>query len=280
MRCRDLVELVTEYLEGTLDSSVRKRFEAHLSICPLCAEYVAQFRITIASLGCISLDDLDHDRKHALVGAFAEFGDEWESPAALARLRAGDHETFAVLVDAWSPSMLHVAARYVQNRQTAEDVVQDTWLAVLKGLPAFEGRGTLRSWAFSILLNRARTTGTRERRLVPMDSVAGGEYHPTVDPGRFQGPDGKNPGGWTSTGAPRPWHEPDTAALLNESACLVAKALEDLPERQRVVVQLRDVVGFTSDEACATLDITAANQRVLLHRGRAALRLALEDYHV
>ncbi len=203
-----------------------------------------------------------------------------DDPELIARLRAGDSAAFARLVDEWSPVMLHVAMRYVPNRQSAEDVVQDAWLGIVKGLGQFEGRSTLRSWAFSILLNRARTVGVRERRVVPSAVLTGVEPdQPTVDPARFQGPDGKYPGNWTSTGVPRAWDAPDRQAMLREAGRLIDDAMQRLPERQRLVIQMRDVLGMSSDEACAALDLSPENQRVLLHRGRAALRAVLEDYH-
>jgi RNA polymerase sigma-70 factor (ECF subfamily) len=199
----------------------------------------------------------------------------------VARLRSGDEATFAQLVDEWSPVMLHVAGRYVANTQAAEDVVQEAWLGVIKGLPRFEARSSLRSWTFSILINRAKTRRTRDFRLVPSASMTAPEPDgPAVDPGRFQGPDGPYPGHWASTGAPRPWEQPEGGALGREIGELIDRALNALPERQRLVVQMRDVQGMSSDEACAALHVSAQNQRVLLHRGRSALRAALEAYYV
>jgi RNA polymerase sigma-70 factor, ECF subfamily len=199
----------------------------------------------------------------------------------VARLRSGDEATFAQLVDEWSPVMLHVARRYVANSQAAEDVVQEAWLGVVTGLPRFEGRSSLRSWTFSILINRAKTRRTRDLRLVPSATMTAPEPDgPVIDPARFQGPDGRYPGHWTSAGAPRTWEEPEGRALGREIGELIDHALDDLPERQRLVVQMRDVQGMSSDEACAALQLSPQNQRVLLHRGRSALRVALEDYYV
>ena len=199
----------------------------------------------------------------------------------VARLRAGDEAAFAQLVDEWSPVMLHVARRYVANTQAAEDVVQEAWLGVIKGLPRFEGRSTLRSWTFSIVINRAKTRRARDFRLVPSATMTAPEPDgPVVDPARFQGPDGRYPGHWTSAGAPRPWEEPEGRALGREIGEVINRALDDLPARQRLVVQMRDVQGMSSDEACAALQLSQQNQRVLLHRGRSALRAALERYYV
>lgn len=198
------------------------------------------------------------------------------------RLRAGDEATFRELVDAWSPAMLGLARSFVGSSQSAEDVVQDAWLGVLRGLDGFEGRSSLRSWVFTIVVNRGRTRGAREARTVAWSTLApdSADAGPTVDPARFQGADGRYPGGWTSTGVPQRWDEaPERSALAREAIALVEAALEELPPRQRVVVTLRDVHGLTAEETCETLDITAANQRVLLHRGRAALRAELERYY-
>lgn len=198
----------------------------------------------------------------------------------LARLRAGDSAAFAAIVDAWSPVMLHVARRYVGDRCAAEDVVQDSWLGVLRGLGAFEGRSTLRSWTFSILINRAKTRRTRDARTIASAGLTGLEPEgPTVDSARFQGADGRYPGHWTSTGAPRRWDEPEGRTIDHETGRLIDEAMDRLPERQRLVVQLRDVQGMTAEETCTALQVSPQNQRVLLHRGRAALRAALEDYY-
>lgn len=203
-----------------------------------------------------------------------------EDAEVLARLRAGDNAAFTQLIDDWSPVMLRVARGYVASRQSAEDVVQDAWLGVIRGLPSFEGRSSLRSWTFSILINRAKTRGARESRVIAAASLTceptGG---PTVDPARFQGPSGRNPGGWTVAGLPQHWDEPEGAALRREAMEQLDKALDELPERQRLVVTMRDVYGMSADEACAALGVTPQNQRVLLHRGRAALRAILEDFY-
>jgi RNA polymerase sigma-70 factor (ECF subfamily) len=199
----------------------------------------------------------------------------------LARLRAGDEAMFAELVDRWSPSMLRIARAYVSNPQSAEDAVQDAWLGVVHGLARFEGRSTLRTWVFTILVNRARSRGAREARTVPWSQLArDGAGGPTVDPDRFQDATGEYPGHWSSAGAPQRWDmHPERQVLDVEVLALLDQALETLPARQRLVVTLRDVQDLTSEETCALLGITPQNQRVLLHRGRAALRRALEIYY-
>ena len=169
----------------------------------------------------------------------------------------------------------------MSTSQSAEDAVQDAWLGMLNGLDRFEGRASLRSWTFSILVNRAKTRGVRESRTVVDMRVAedDGNGRPTVDPERFQGPDGRYPGGWTPEGVPQPWHQPDTRAIVRETLGLIERALEDLPARQRLVVTMRDVQGFSADEVCELLDVSPGNQRILLHRGRGALRGALDTYY-
>jgi RNA polymerase sigma-70 factor (ECF subfamily) len=200
------------------------------------------------------------------------------------RLRAGDREAFAELVDAWSPVLLRVALLYVSTRASAEEVVQDTWLAVIDRLDRFEGRSSLRTWVFRILENRARSRGVREARAVPWSSVFADDDRdddgPTVDPSRFRGPGDRWPGGWTPAGRPAPWEPPpEDAVVAGEIRRELGAALDELPERQRVVVELRDVHGLSSGEVCARLGVSPGNQRILLHRGRARLRARLEDVY-
>ena len=197
------------------------------------------------------------------------------------RLRGGDDRAFAEIVGGWSPMMQRVARTHVSTDASAEEVVQDTWLAVIHGLAGFEGRSSLRTWVFHILTNRAKTCGAREARSVPWSSVGPSDADsPTVDPSRFRGPDDQYPHNWTVVGAPRHWEpSPEGATLTGEILSYLADALTMLPERQRTVVTLRDVNGLTAEEVCEHLEITAANQRVLLHRARARLRQALENYY-
>jgi RNA polymerase sigma-70 factor, ECF subfamily len=202
-----------------------------------------------------------------------------EMDALLVRLRSGDETAFAAVVDAWSPRLLRVARTYVSTDASAQEVVQETWLAVVRGLGRFEGRSSLRTWVFSILANVGRTRGVRESRSVPWSSLVPADRSgPTVGSRRFRGPEGEWPCHWTPVGSPRPWQpSPEDAAVAGEVRGQVARALTGLPERQRTVVALRDVHGLSSDEVCAALAISAANQRVLLHRGRARMRAALTD---
>jgi len=183
----------------------------------------------------------------------------------LGRLRAGDEQTFVALVERYNGSMLRLAASFVPSRAVAEEVVQDTWLAVLRGLPAFQGRASLRTWMFTILVNRARTTGSRDQRTIPVADAG-----PVVDASRF-GPDGA----WSAP--PEHWiEEAEDRIEAEKLGGLLKAAIDGLPGRQREVVLLRDVEGMSSAEVCDVLSISEANQRVLLHRGRGKLRQVLE----
>ncbi len=188
----------------------------------------------------------------------------------LARLRAGDDVAFAAVVRAWSPAMLRVARLHVRSHAVAEEVVQEAWLGVVRALDGFEGRAQLRTWVFRILVHTARRRGGQEARRP--DTPAG----PTVDPGRFRGDDDPWPGHWRDEAAPADWG-PEAALLAGEFRDVLQRALAELPARQRAVVELRDVHGLDAEEVCRVLDLTPANQRVLLHRARARLRAALEE---
>ena len=184
----------------------------------------------------------------------------------LRRLRAGDEQAFVALVERYNGSMLRLALSFVPSRAVAEEVVQDTWLAVLRGLAGFEGRSSLRTWMFTILVNRARTTGSREQRTIPIADAG-----PVVDASRF-GPDGA----WSTP--PAHWiEEAEDRIEAGKLAHLLRSAMDGLPPRQREVVVLRDVEGMSSAEVCSVLAISEANQRVLLHRGRGKLRQVLES---
>ncbi len=197
--------------------------------------------------------------------------------ALVAGVRSGDEAVFTELVATWSRSMLLVARGFVSTEASAEEVVQDTWLAVLRGIGRFEGRSSLRTWVYRILVNTAKTRGVRESRTVPWSSLAQDEERgPTVDPALFRGADDEYPGGWRSF--PREWQSSEGGALASELRTMVRCAFDALPDRQRVVITLRDVMGHTSDEVCEILEISSVNQRVLLHRARAAVRAHLAPY--
>jgi RNA polymerase sigma-70 factor (ECF subfamily) len=196
--------------------------------------------------------------------------------ALVARLRDGDETAFAELIDRYGATMLRVAQMYVRDRATAEEVVQETWLAVLKGIDRFEQRSSLKTWLFRILTNRAKTRGERDGRVVPFSSLAGAgeEGEPSVDPDRFLGPDSRTPGAWAAP--PRAW--PEDKLLEHETLGVIRMAIDQLPEAQREVIRLRDVEGWSPMEVADALEITDGNQRVLLHRARSKVRAALEEY--
>jgi RNA polymerase sigma-70 factor (ECF subfamily) len=195
----------------------------------------------------------------------------------IAALRDGDEAVFAQLVDKHTPSMLRVARGYVPNREIAEEVVQETWIALLKGIDKFEGRSSLRTWLFTVMINIAKARGVRERR--DADAAIAAYSGGTVDPARFRGSDDPYPGHWLPDETPSPFPDtPEGSVLGNELVAIARRELDKLPERQRIVVMMRDMLGFDSSEVCELLDISMANQRVLLHRGRAAVRQVLEDY--
>jgi RNA polymerase sigma-70 factor, ECF subfamily len=193
------------------------------------------------------------------------------------RARGGDEDAFALLVRGYSPMLMRLARMYVPTDALAEDVVQETWVAVVRGLERFEGRSSFKTWLFRILVNRAKTRGVREHRSIPFASVSGssdedGDEGPTVDPARFT-----SEGAWTS--APADWRDDPETALDSAEALRVAReAIAELPERQKIVITLRDLEGLSSDEVRNVLDLTETNQRVLLHRARTKVRKALEDW--
>jgi RNA polymerase sigma-70 factor (ECF subfamily) len=196
----------------------------------------------------------------------------------VARLRAGDEDVFMELVDTLQPAMLRIARMYVSTQAVAEEVVQDAWLGVLKGLDRFEGRSSLRTWIFRIVSNIAKTRGQREGRSVPFASLAGGDLdQPTFDPSRFMGEDGQFPGHWSTF--PPDWSGvPEDRLLGSETLRVAGAAIEELPPMQAEVIRLRDVLGWSSAEVRNALELSETNQRVLLHRARAKVRRALDRY--
>ncbi len=180
------------------------------------------------------------------------------------RLRQRDGAAFTALVERYHMPMIRLALTFVPNRSVAEEVVQDTWLGIIRGIDRFEGRSSLKTWMFRILVNRARKTGTRERRSVAVAQIDG------ADSGRFSAD-----GAWNNP--PAPWADDVVDRLF---AAAVSKrlriAINELPPAQGQVVTLRDVERLSASEVCAVLGITEANQRVLLHRGRSQLRRAIE----
>jgi RNA polymerase sigma-70 factor (ECF subfamily) len=192
-------------------------------------------------------------------------------------LRAGDETAFMMLVDELGPSMHRVARMYVSTDAVADDVVQEAWLGVVRGLNGFEGRSSLRTWIFRILVNTAKTRGQREGRSVPFSSLAGDDLDaPAFDPSAFEA-DGESRGAWSTL--PFDWRGmPEERAEATETMHVVGGAIAMLPPMQAEVIRLRDLLGWSSEEVRNALDISETNQRVLLHRARAKVRAALEDH--
>ena len=183
----------------------------------------------------------------------------------LARLRDGDEAAFVALVGRYQGSLLRVARTFVPSDAVAEEVVQDTWMGVVRGVDRFEGRSSFKTWLFRILVNRARTSGVREHRSVPLDPA-----EPAVSPARFAGN-----GSWTEPVTP--WEADIDDRLVADSwGPALRAAIDELPDRQRDVVLLRDVEGLSGADVCEVLGLSEGNQRVLLHRGRSRLRTVLE----
>jgi RNA polymerase sigma-70 factor (ECF subfamily) len=200
-----------------------------------------------------------------------------DEAALLARLRDGDERAFEALVDRHYGTMLAVARGYVKSRAVAEEVVQEAWVGVLKGLDRFEGRSSLRTWIIRIVANIAQTRGAREARSVPLSSLAPEGEEAAVDADRFRGPQDAFPGHWRQY--PADWQSlPEQSLLGRETLALVMAVVSELPPAQQQVITLRDIAGCSSDEVCGALDISAGNQRVLLHRARSRVRAALEGH--
>jgi len=195
-----------------------------------------------------------------------------EDARRLEALRAHDEAAFVALVAEYGPPMLRVARHFVRDRAVAEEVVQETWLRVLRGIGSFEGRSSLRTWVFAILTNTARTRAEREGRTVPLSAISD---EAAEDPERFVG-EGRWAGYWSAP--PSPWSLPEGRLLASEARAVIERAVAELPAAQATVLTMRDVVGFGPDEVRNVLEISESNQRVLLHRARSKVRQALEDY--
>lgn len=211
----------------------------------------------------------------------AEHSDLDDDALLIAALMAGDERAFGYLLDSYSGLLHRIARNYVSSDAVADEVVADTWLAVIQGIARFERRSSLKTWIIRILTNRAKSRGVKESRSLPFSSVAPGDSldgrggwdssafladdHPTW-PGAFDADVSK----WGSA--------PLAEALSAEVLDTVRVAMINLPVAQRTVFDLRDVQGWTSEEVCEALDLSEGNQRVLLHRARGRVRRALDTY--
>lgn len=197
-------------------------------------------------------------------------------------LRLGDERAYERLIDLYHESLARMALVYVGDMRVAEEVAQETWLGVLRGLSRFEARSSLKTWIFSILINKAKTFAKREQRHArqyTLDAVEGPSTSGAlVSPERFHPPDHPHsPGHWSEH--PQSWDDlPEKRLLSQETLSRIEAAINALPNSQREVIVLRDVEQFSSDEVCELLGISSANQRVLLHRARSKVREALENY--
>jgi RNA polymerase sigma-70 factor, ECF subfamily len=196
--------------------------------------------------------------------------------ALVDRLRAGDEQAFEALVTRNYATMLAVARGYVGSRAVAEEVVQEAWLGVLQSLGRFEGRSALKTWIIAIVVHKAKTRAAREGRSVPFASLAAGD-EPAVSLDRFNGPGDTYPGHWRSP--PARWSAPlDAVTQDRETLRAAMRAIAQLPAAQQAVIRMRDLQGCSAEEVCTALDVSPANQRVLLHRARSRVRAALEDH--
>jgi RNA polymerase sigma-70 factor (ECF subfamily) len=197
-------------------------------------------------------------------------------------VRRGDEAAFVALIDRYHPSLIRIATLFVRDYGVAEEVAQDTWIGVLRGLDRFQGRSSFRTWLFSILANQARRRGERERRMVPFSALsrpAGDDGEPAVPPEHFLPLGDEWAGHWANEFSPWPG-SPEEVLLSTEARREIEAAIAALPPNQRTVITLRDVEGWDASEVCNVLGLTATNQRVLLHRARSRVRRALERYLV
>jgi len=201
-----------------------------------------------------------------------------EDLAFVERLRAGDETAFMALVERHQGPMLRLASMYVSSRAVAEEVVQEAWLGILQGLDRFEGRSSLRTWMYRILVNIAKTRGQREGRSVPFSALAGDDQvESAVADSWFQGPGEEWPGHWSSL--PNDWRGiPEDRLLAGETVRVIGETLSSLPPMLAEVIRLRDVLGWSAEEVRNALDLSETNQRVLLHRARSKVRGAVDRY--
>jgi RNA polymerase sigma-70 factor (ECF subfamily) len=248
------------------------RVDPHAGQSSCAARRYRFVRHPLAAAESIGIDSLGLTQ----IGAH-HVGADAEDLEVVARLRAGDERTFEALVERHYGLMLAVAQRHVKSRAVAEEVVQEAWVGVLKGLERFEGRSSLKTWILHIVMNIAKTRGMREARTVPFAALVPEGEEAAIEPERFQSDREPFPGHWRAY--PRDWQRlPQDAMLTRETLQVAFRAIDALPETQRTVITMRDVHGYGADEVCAALDISEGNQRVLLHRARSRVRATLERH--
>lgn len=206
---------------------------------------------------------------------------QMEDREVIDALRMGDEPSFILLVDRYHNSLLRIAMLYVHDRALADEIVQETWMSVLQGVKGFEGRSSVKTWIFRILKNIAMTRWKKENRSIPFSMLQDPEIsddEPSVDPERFLPSDHPDyPGGWAIP--PKAWNlAPEEHLLAQEIKQCIQKSIAALPHNQQMVITMRDIVGWTSEEVCNVLQLSETNQRVLLHRARSKVRWALEKY--
>jgi len=204
----------------------------------------------------------------------ADYGDD---AVLVDALRTGDEAAFAWMLERYDAPLRRMARNFVPTTAIADEVVQDTWLAVIEGIDRFEQRSSLKTWLYRILLNIARTHGAKEQRTIPFATNTIVDDEPAVDPHRFRRFALKGRGTWAQP--PQPWSEPERSALDAESRSFIEHAVDRLPPDQREVLTMRDLLDWSAVEVCDALGITDANQRVLLHRGRSKVRATLERHY-
>ena len=216
----------------------------------------------------------DHSARTLATVDGADYTDDVVLAKALAARDAG---AFAFLVDHYHSALTRLAQQYVPSRAIADEVVQETWLAIIQGIDGFEHRASLKTWMFRILTNIARSHGVKEKRSIPFATDAIPTNDAAVDPRRFRRFTLHGRGQWKEP--PCPWPGPEQRAIDDETATTIRAAVERLPPDQREVMTMRDILGWTAAEVCDALDLSEVNQRVLLHRARSKVRAALERHY-
>jgi RNA polymerase sigma-70 factor, ECF subfamily len=205
-----------------------------------------------------------------------------EERILIEKLRARDESAFTQLVERYYGQLLPLANFYVSDTAVAQEIVQEAWLAVLRGIDRFEERSSLKTWLSRIVMNLARTRGVRESRTLAFSKCVekqAARSEEAVDPSRFRIATDQYPDHWSMV--PRPWNsDPETQLLAGETMTILEAAIESLPATQRLVLTMRDVNGWTADEVCNALGISETNHRVLLHRARSKVRAILETYYL